>query len=198
MRFRVFVLAAFLLGVLSLVGCSGPSGGSSGSRAQIYDSVTSLAADSTLVVVGIAGDQRVVEDIETDFPFTLTQFEIVRSANVSRLGENLSMTDRRGVSDAEVTVRQVGSDASNSPTALLESGRSYLLFLTPSQLPGELAQQYYVTGGNAGLYGTDLSASQIRQRGSTIATVTTFTQVDPEPGENLPAELSVTDLAQLP
>lgn len=53
----------------------------------------------------------------------------------------------------EVEVRQLGtSSMSEVPAAILKQGSTYLLFLTPSMLSGDLAHQYHVTGGDAGIY----------------------------------------------
>src|SRR5690606_34052668 len=80
----------------------------------------------------------------------------------------------------DIVVRQAGSPRA-APQTLLRTDGEYLLFLVASGLDGELASQFYVTGGNAGLYqadGTDQGG---------------FAQMGPDGGGTLPARLTAGD-----
>ena len=77
-----------------------------------------------------------------------------------------------------VIVRQTGSSSQAPAVPLLKVGEQYLLYLTPSGLDGEQAEQFYVTGANAGIYAETSSGDEYRQ-------------VQRQEGEDLP--LTVTE-----
>lgn len=158
---------------LALSGCSSPEETShvSATRTKVYTSIAELDGDSALVVVGTPREQEVVQDVEPDMDFTLSTFE-VRSA-------------QKGTSPAEIVVRQTGSVEQGAPAEILQVGQQYLLYLTPSGLPGEQAGQFYVTGLNAGIY-----EEQEAPRAARTSTLS-FVQADPEPGEALPTVIEV-------
>lgn len=170
------VLAA---ATLALVACSAgvETSGSHGSRVEFYNSVEALTADSSVVVVGTVVEQRSVTDIDPETPFTISTIEVVSSEK----GDGAA---------SPLEVRQLGSSEESGPAPLLESGETYLLFLTPSGLDGDLASQFYVTGGNAGIYVAPQSAA----RSTEGATATTFEQVEAEEGDELPAQLNPGEL----
>lgn len=150
--------------------------GSHMTRVRLYASVGELASDSTAVVVGTVTDQHSAADIDgvTDFTLSTVQVSRVVAGDVTQGGD--------------VVVRQFGSAAQAAPTPLLEPGATYLLYLTASGLQGDLASQFYVTGGNAGLYRASGGSGKRALAGN-------FKQVDAQEGEQLPAELSVADAA---
>lgn len=185
-------LPAVILGVSilasALSGCSpvqNINGGSHGSRAVLYDSVEELAADSASVVIGTVVSQEVVADLEgSEAMFTLSTLKVSETLDDLPLGSNLSKVGLPIDSNTEVTVRQIGQrEDGSSPTTILRVGEEYLLFLTPSGLTGKAASHFYVTGGNAGLYGRASDADA-------KSDLSSFVQVDPEEGERLPAQLS--------
>lgn len=91
--------------------------------------------------------------------------------------------------DSQVVVRQIGSKDQPPPAPLMEVDNTYLLYLTPSGLQGDLASQYYVTGGNAGLYVAEQTNSH------SAASVPTFVQVDAAEGEGLPSTITIDEAA---
>lgn len=138
------------------------------SRVRFYASTAEMANDSDLVVTGVAGNRSVAADIDAETEFTLSEFTIndVLAGDAHAPGET-------------IIVRQLGSAGQGSPGTLIAPDGTYLLYLTASGLEGELGQQYYITGGTAGLYRApdgELSRSASA----------TFTQVDVDDGDTLP------------
>lgn len=175
-------IALALTTAVALAGCTAglsTDQGGHGTRVELYSSVEALAEDSSLVLVGTVTSQRVVADIDEMTDFTISSVEV---------GE---VTKSEVVLDSGTTieVRQLGSDNQTGPAPLLASGGTYLLYLTPSGLEGDLAAQFYVTGGSAGLY----KASDSAGRSAGGASSATFTQVQAEEGEALPSDLALDD-----
>jgi hypothetical protein len=129
-------LALALAAVLS--GCSS----SSGSRAELYESIDGLAADSAVIVVGTVKDQHV------DDATTVSSVEVVNAPANPQLGAEL---------EGERTAVEIGDlvEVRQDVEPLLSTGGQYLLFLTPSMLPGDASSQYFITGAVAGLYERD-------------------------------------------
>ncbi len=174
------VLAAGLLaGCSSNAETSAPSnkGGTSqaeGSRVKFYSSLSAMADDSTVIVSGTVTAQRTVTDIDPITKFTISTVTV----SAAPKGAALSV-------GSTVEVRQFGSLKETGPAPLLVKGEGYLLYLTASGLDGELASQYYVTGGNAGLYAAPEGSSAAK--GSGIA----FTRMQLEKGDVLPTAVDV-------
>jgi hypothetical protein len=130
--------------------------------------------------VGRVSAQRVVRDVDDSTDFTLSTVIVDRAL--------------QGKPASTVVVRQVGSKAQQAPAALMRTGSTYLLYLTDSGLKGDLASQYYVTGGDAGLYGDPSAAGA--GPGSRAATAETppssFQQLSPDPIDKLPAQVSAS------
>ncbi|GMA23474.1 hypothetical protein GCM10025864_12330 [Luteimicrobium album] len=159
-------------------GVAGSEGsGADGSRARLYNSPEDMASDSSAVIVGTVSGTRTVDDIDATTDFTLSDL---------RVDKVLKGGFAEG---ASITVRQLGSKEQAPPATLLKPGSEYLLYLTASGLDGDLAKQYYVTGGNAGLYAASAN-STASTRANLAADDAGFAQVDPEPGENLPESLT--------
>lgn len=180
----VAAIAATLaaLTALSLAGCS--SSHSDGSRAEIYDSVTTLAGDSSLVFAGTVQDQETASDIPGGGDFTLSTVVVSATAK----------TDADHPAGSTVVVRQHGTESSPGPGELLTKGKTYLLYLTPSGLEGDLASQFYVTGGTAGMYVTEQS-SAARTTGE-VTDGTEFTKAPSDEGDDLPTQLTLDDALQ--
>ena len=159
-RVAAAALAAIALAVLT--GCSG-SGSSSASRATLYDSVEGLAADSSAIVVGT------VTHRSRDGSATVASVEVDNAPANPQLGANL---DGEYAPVAVGDVVEVRQDAE----PLLADGTEYLLFLTPTMLPGDAASQYFVTGAVAGLYERDGDE---------------FRRVVPDSGDTLPETFSI-------
>jgi hypothetical protein len=165
-----------LFAVIALAGCSPQQTGSSdGARAVSYESVEAISGDSAAVVTGTAGAQSTVRDLDDVTDFTLTEFTVEGAE---------AQGDGSPAPGTTITVRQVGS-TDNAPAPILESGRNYLLFITPSMLEGDLASQYYVTGADAGLYVAADAA-----RGATA----TYTRLAPNEVDQLPEQLTLDDI----
>lgn len=157
MRTGVFVPWIAVVSVLA--GCSQSS---SGSWHTLYDSVESLAADSSTIVVGTVSAQSVEGDV------TISSVEVTNAPTNPQLGANLADRPEPAAVGETVEVRQELSPA-------LELGEEYLLFLTPTMLPGEAAGQHFVTGAVAGLY--------VRHDGE-------FRRVVPDSGDALPDRIT--------
>jgi hypothetical protein len=180
---RIITIAAaaavLSFGAVSLTGCS--SSHAEGSRVELYDSVPDLAADSSIVVSGTVQQQKTATDIPGSDEFTLSTVVIDATAK----------TDSDHPSGSSVVVRQHGNRDTEGPGPLLEQGKTYLLYLTPSGLDGDLASQFYVTGGTAGIYETQQNAAA-RSAGG-VAEDTEFTKAPSDEGDKLPAELTLED-----
>lgn len=165
---------------LVLAGCtttsSNEGSGGHASRVELYSSVAELANASPEIVVGQVDNQTVAADIDDITDFTLSEIaitDVVKSSSGLEVGDT-------------VTVRQIGSSDLEPPAPLLKTLSTYLLYLTPSGLEGELGSQFYVTGGNAGLYA---ASNDVQPRSSAPA----YEQLQSTPGENLPQVISEPD-----
>ncbi len=138
-----------LAGVLAMAGCSR---GSEGSRSEIYRSLDALITDSTVVVeVEVAGRDS-FEGRDGVSPYTAATAVVVAAYQPSELGQTAadeSMTVDLG---STIVVRQMGRPGMENDTPYLEPGGRYLLFLTPTGLPNASPNEFYVTGGVAGIY----------------------------------------------
>ena len=137
--------AALLVALVSVgtVGCAQ----SSGSRHTLNHDVDSLARDSSTVIVGSVTDQR--QETSAGFTTTISTVEVTNSPANPSLGENL---DAEPVPVAAGDVIQVRQDGEPS---VLHPGQEYLLFLTPTMLPGDGAAHFFITGAVAGAYQRD-------------------------------------------
>lgn len=158
------------------------------SRAKLYGSVDALTADSDAVIVGTVASTTVARDLDDATDFTLATVTVLKAV--------------KGAADADgtVTVRQTGSAAQHTPETLLKANDVVLLFLAKSGLPGDQASQYYVTGATAGLYeASGDSATTLRAAAQTdtaqAASAATFSRVNADSGDTLPATLTLGDLS---
>ncbi|MBF4609404.1 hypothetical protein [Curtobacterium sp. VKM Ac-1393] len=175
------VLAA--ASIAALAGCVSSS--SHGSRVEFYSSTADLSDASTLVVSGTVTEQHVAQDIEGSGDFTLSTLHVADAPK-----------DADGVdAGSDIVVRQLGSTANPGPAAFLEDGGTYLLYLTASGLDGDLASQYYVTGGEAGLY--EEATQTAAKRSASTSDVSTFTKVPEgdEGGDTLPEQVTFEEAA---
>ena len=198
---QIVIAAVAICALTGLTGCSQGGGTSSedisvmhGSRAQLYGSVRDLAGDSSLAIVGTIGAQKVAKDIDDQTPFTISTVNVIKTVKTPAFGSKLKGGGAETKTEVmEVEVRQLGTSAmSEVPAAILKQGSTYLLFLTPSMLGGDLAHQYYVTGGDAGIY---IGPSQALSTGK--VPTTRFTQAVAVKGEALPAALNTSELEGL-
>ena len=110
---------------------------------MLYDSIDGLASDSTAIVIGTVTDQR------TDGDTTVSTLEVLSAPNSPQLGATAPDAEPVSVGDT-VAVRQ---DPASRP--LLEEGEDYALWLTPTMLGGDAANEFFITGSNAGMYFVD-------------------------------------------
>jgi hypothetical protein len=192
---KLVIVTALVLVPLgaSLAGCSTPgSSGMHGSRAELYDSVQGLAADSSIAAVVEVQSQQVLNPAsDRDFAYTLSTVSVVSTLSPKGLASELpANVPTDPVSDgSEIVVRQMGTVDIETPAPILKAGEQYLLFLVPSMLEGEAASQFWVTGGSAGVY--EVSGDDFA-RGSDA----TFTHGPFEEGDTLPPTLTAKDLTQ--
>jgi hypothetical protein len=125
-----------LLVAANLAGCASSS---SGSRHALYDSDDAMVRDSTDIVVGT------VQGSSVDGDATVATIEVENAPTNPSLGSNI---------DAETETIEVGDviEVRQQTDPKLSTGSQYLLYLTPTGLSGEAAEQYYITGAVAGMY----------------------------------------------
>ncbi|AZS45274.1 hypothetical protein E1I21_10230 [Microbacterium oleivorans] len=174
MKTRRGLLAALIttLAVAGVAGCSSITTGSSGSRAELFDSVQSLTAASSAVAIVDVVDQYSVDE---STPITVSTVRPVEVLTPERLGE-ASKTAIDAL-PKEVVVRQVPVSLEKSP--VMRVGARYLVFLTLSGKDDAAQNDFYVTGGSAGVY-------EARDDG--------FVHGPFEEGDTLPETLSMEDL----
>ncbi|MDF9279652.1 hypothetical protein P4U43_17865 [Arthrobacter sp. EH-1B-1] len=166
--------------VALLAGCSSSPDGDSGmsaSREKLYESVTELVSDSSTVVVGEVIAQETDSEKNTVSTVAINSIETPPA-----LGEAIGLPELPILGSGDsVGVRQLGTpDMSETPAPILEVGQSYLLFLRPTELPGEASELFYVVGGVAGIF---------------VADAGTFSRLVRDSGDQLPNQLTTADLA---
>ena len=145
----VVVVTAIIL-TLGLTACG--VSGSDGSRHHIYQSLNELISDSTTIVEVKVEGQSAFASTDAASAHTTSDAKVVKSA----VPPELALTNESSVLTPEVgsmiSVRQLGEPGSRSDTPYLKDGGQYLLFLTPTMLPDASSNEFYVTGGVAGIY----------------------------------------------
>lgn len=176
------LLASLILGACgSDAATDGPGTGTS--RAKLYQSAEQMADDSDLIVVGSVGDTRTVQDLDDTTDFTLADVKVLTTIKGDAGGDT-------------VVVRQTGSPEQGDSDLLMSPGDTVMLFLARSELDGELADQYYITGATAGLYAMDAVdvAADTTQEGDPPADGARFRRVDMQSGDSLPQTLTTEDV----
>jgi hypothetical protein len=140
----VIVAATFVL-----TGCS-QSGSETGS-AKHYDSMDSLAADSTAIVVGSVTKQ--FEKDGSDAPVIVSEFKVTNSPANPSLGKNVHADSAAIAVGDTILVRQPKETKSR-----LHKGDEYLLFVAPSTAHSSTTNDFSITGTVAGLYHWDGTA----------------------------------------
>ncbi len=171
-RRRLLVALVTALAVAGVAGCSSITTGSSGSRAELFGSVQSLSAASSAVAIVDVVDQYSVDD---STPTTVSTVRPVKVLTPERLGE--ASETALDALPKEVTVRQV--PVSLEKSTVMKVGARYLVFLTLSGKDDAAQNDFYVTGGSAGVY-------EAQDDG--------FVHGPFEEGDTLPETLSVEDL----
>lgn len=151
---------------------TGPSAGV-GARVKMYASLEELISDSGAVVVGVIADQQPGDD-----GTTIVTLEVERSFTPAALGSTSPEPPVPVTGGSVIRVRTFGGAVTSLPSAPLETGGRYLLFLTPTGLPSAGDDEFFVTGVVAGIY---------KAQGDGFAR-------DADDGDDLPAELRESDL----
>jgi hypothetical protein len=161
-RKRLIAASLALLLTASLAGCTTMS---SGSRHTLYDSTDALVADSSDIVVGT------VQSTGVDGDATVATLEVENTPDNSSLGSNI---------DAEVGSIEVGDviEVRQQTDPKLSDGAQYLLYVTPTMLSGDAADQFYITGAVAGMYVRDGDE---------------FRRVALDSGDTLPETISISE-----
>lgn len=160
-----------------------PKPDASQSRVRIYESMVELEDDSPLIITGEISRTSVIRDIDDITDFTLLDVKV-------------SQTLKGTVNSGSIIVRQTGSAEQGSAGTLLQTGDVVMLFLTPTDLPGEQSSQYYVTGATAGVYrvtdDTQQSWNVLRSQhgNASDAWQPVFERVNVDSGDELPSELT--------
>lgn len=173
-----------LLLTLLLAGCV-TQHSSHGSRVMLYDSVDALVADSTVVVVGTVRASEPTNDLRDVGPFTVSTLDVEDVVPVTGLRED-ARDQAALVAGEPIRVRQLGDSKQPGPVEFLRTGETYLLFLRPTSLDGDAASDYYVTGGTAGIF--------LERGGSNPPTFIHYDELFGPSGDNLPGEISLSDL----
>ncbi|MGO4600238.1 hypothetical protein [Terrabacter sp. 2RAF25] len=169
-----------ILGIAVMAGCSSSpdSGGVTGgefTRAKFYASEGALRADSEAIVVARVQAQTVADDITPGLDFTISDVEVSQVKKGKGLGLKPGQV---------VKVRETGKSGDGGGWKYLDAGESYLLYLVTSGLPGDKADQFYITGANVG------SFVQVPGPGGPSK----FKQLNPSTGDRLPGELSAAEV----
>lgn len=160
-----------------------PKPDASQSRVRIYESMVELEDDSPLIITGEISRTSVIRDIDDITDFTLLDVKV-------------SQTLKGTVNSGSIIVRQTGSAEQGSAETLLQTSDVVMLFLTPTDLPGEQSSQYYVTGATAGVYrvtdDTQQSWNVLRSQhgNASDAWQPVFERVNVDSGDELPSELT--------
>ena len=94
------------------------------------------------MVTGKVVGQSEGADLDSEIEFTISDFVV---AEVKKGTDGISSGDH-------LFVRQVGSTNQTPLTDLLATKKKYLLYLVKSGLEAPLDKQFYITGGDSGLY----------------------------------------------
>jgi hypothetical protein len=181
MNKKISVIAVIAVLAAGLVGCASGSHGA-GSRHELYDSLDQLVADSAVVVVVDVGISTETAGTESASAYTSFSTDIVDVLNPAGLGstlESLTAFDKPVVG-GQLTVRQLGTAKIAGPGPMLTTGKEYLLFLIPTEMPGAGSAEYYIVGGTAGAYMQSQDDS--------------YHAISEEEGDKLPVDLRLDDV----
>lgn len=162
----VIGIAAVAIAVLIFLNLrTTPSSARDDSRTELYSSLSDMADNSSVIVVGTVQRQKTVHDIDDTTAFTLVDVAVDSTEHGSL---------QNGTS--AITVRLTGA----VEDSLLADGTAYAMFLEASGLSGDLGDQYYVTGATAGLYEVSSDAQSL-------------SRVDTASGDTLPETVTRED-----
>lgn len=162
-KVATLAISVIVLATVALTGCT-----QSHSETKNYDSLDSLAADSTAIVAGSVTKQY--EKDESDTSVIISAFKVTNSPANPSLGNNVDADSAAIAVGDTILVRQPKSE-----TSRLHKGDDYLLFVTPSTVHGATTKEFSITGAVAGLYLWDGA---------------TYSRVVKVPGDTLPDTIS--------
>ena len=155
------------------------------SRTKLYSSMQELVDDTPLIVTGTVGNTRVDKDVDGRSHVTLHDVEIM---NVVKGDAQPGET---------IVLRQTGKD----DPSILKDSETALLFLLPSGLPGDLADQFFPKGVYAGIYmpddGNDLAVLSSSAEDNASADGVDFSRLITDSGDDLPETISLGDIRRL-
>ncbi|MFD4990831.1 hypothetical protein ACFWH7_03690 [Cellulosimicrobium cellulans] len=185
-------LTAALAAGVTFAACSSPGTTvtiASGGRAELYSSVDELTADSSAIAVVTVTGQEVFDrdgTKELGNTYTVSDVDVLQTRAPDALNEARDAA-AHVAPGASIQVRQMGDPSMDLPAPILEVGKSYLLFLVPSGLPGDEAEQFFITGGTAGYFA---APDRVEARS---AGTQSFEKVGDE-GDTLPADVTLDQL----
>ena len=165
-KVAALAISVIVVATVALTGCS--QSNSETSSAKQYDSLDSLAADSTAIVAGSVTKQY--EKDGSDTSVIISAFKVTNSPTNPSLGNNVRADSAAIAVGDTILVEQPKSE-----TSRLHKGDEYLLFLTPSTVHGATTKDFSITGAVAGLYLWDGAA---------------YSRVVKVPGDTLPDTIS--------
>ncbi len=144
---------------------------------KLYDSLGALAMDSQLIVIGEVRNSTPVpvppSDSKSD-PHTVSGFVVKTVLAGSGVGPLSQLSPVSVTKGQSIAIRQsaVVGQQGKASQSILKPGATYLLFLVPSGLPGAEANQFYPTGGTAGVWvGDGLSFAKVADEGDRLPSV---------------------------
>ena len=154
---RQFLMMVAVVSVMSLAACAPAVTFSSGSRVKLYNSIKELAADSTLVASIDVTSQKEYPETDSASAYTASTAEITAIFQTAGLPGDARL-DQKFSAGEEIVIRQLATGNSVSEDGskiVIDASGSYLVFLVESGVPGASGNEFYITGGTAGLFGAD-------------------------------------------
>jgi hypothetical protein len=177
-----FALCVVALSIsLGTTACAGTSGGS-GSRAVLYDSLESLQKDSEAAVLVTVTGQKEFAKTDSASAYVASTATVEDPFSPASLGEKQGTTAL--AAGATIRIRQLGALNDSEGAPMLQPGGQYVLFIVPTEAPGAMSDEFYITGGTAGMYRLDEGAR---------AESGAFEKIGNE-GDTLPATITLKDL----
>lgn len=147
----VIAVAAMLAGLVACV--PSPSGNTTvieGSRAVIYSDLKSLVADSSIAIIVKVSSSSEFGGGDRSIPTSIHTLEVEEQIELPTSAQTEGAAWY--LAGDSLSVLQFGTVKVKAMAPLLEIGKSYLLFLTPTQLKDVSDSTYYIVGSSAGIY----------------------------------------------
>lgn len=133
------------------VGSGGEGSSTSmGSRVKLYRSLDELVRDSSAVLTGTVVAEQPLTD---DSGYSRWVLRVGKAYSPKGLGDGVGGAAPMPEAGTDVSVRHfAGGGVVTSVGQPLAVGQRYLLFLSPTGIPGASANQFFITGAGAGTY----------------------------------------------